>query len=186
MINTNILSYKSPRLISTSVFWDYRVKMVVVPRLCSILVVALNIFLMIDAKQKIGNSWYMQVKKNCYLFTKFGHLKSKVFWYFFLCLLWFLGKRDWSDEARKKFQKTQSPNSSQEKTQTFWRENAHKTLENRLNASKNLNTNMAKNVIIFMGDGMSLETVAATRVYMGNSNVELSFEKFPYVGLSKV
>jgi len=36
----------------------------------------------------------------------------------------------------------------------------------------------AKNIILFLGDGMSLATVAATRMYMGNENNKLSFEKF--------
>lgn len=44
----------------------------------------------------------------------------------------------------------------------------------------------AKNIIIFLGDGMSLATVAATRMYLGNENKQLSFEKFAHFGLSKV
>lgn len=44
----------------------------------------------------------------------------------------------------------------------------------------------AKNIIFFLGDGMSLTTVAATRMYIGNENQSLSFEKFPHFGLSKV
>lgn len=43
-----------------------------------------------------------------------------------------------------------------------------------------------------MGDGMSIPTLAASRVYMsqltheGGEESQLSFEKFPYTGLSKV
>ena len=55
------------------------------------------------------------------------------------------------------------------------------------------NTNIAKNIIIFIGDGMSLPTVTAARVYKGQksgslegSSASLSWESFPYVGLSKV
>lgn len=50
----------------------------------------------------------------------------------------------------------------------------------------------AKNVILFMGDGMSIPTLAASRVYMsqiyneGGEESQLSFEKFPFTGLSKV
>jgi len=50
----------------------------------------------------------------------------------------------------------------------------------------------AKNVILFLGDGMSLSTVAAARIHKGqlkgNTGEEdaLSFEKFPYTGLSRV
>jgi alkaline phosphatase len=49
----------------------------------------------------------------------------------------------------------------------------------------------AKNIILFVGDGMSLPTVAAARIYeaqlQGNSGEEnlLSFETLPYTGLSK-
>lgn len=45
---------------------------------------------------------------------------------------------------------------------------------------------MSFQVILFLGDGMSLSTVAATRVYLGDEDMQLSFEKFPYSGFSKV
>lgn len=50
---------------------------------------------------------------------------------------------------------------------------------------KNLNGNVAKNTIIFLGDGMSLPTVAASRIYNGGVERSLSFEQFPYVAMSK-
>lgn len=49
----------------------------------------------------------------------------------------------------------------------------------------------AKNIILFVGDGMSLPTVAASRIYEGQSRGQsgeenlLSFETMPYTGLSK-
>ena len=49
----------------------------------------------------------------------------------------------------------------------------------------------AKNVILFVGDGMSLPTVAAARIYEGQlrkqtgEENQLSFEKFPYTAFSK-
>ncbi|XP_061400943.1 membrane-bound alkaline phosphatase-like [Musca vetustissima] len=43
----------------------------------------------------------------------------------------------------------------------------------------------AKNIIFFLGDGMSLSTLSATRVYLGGEEQELSFESFPDVGLMK-
>ena len=49
----------------------------------------------------------------------------------------------------------------------------------------------AKNVILFLGDGMSLATVNAARIYEGQQRGEtgeenlLSFERFPYSGLVK-
>ena len=51
---------------------------------------------------------------------------------------------------------------------------------------------VAKNVIMFLGDGMSIPTLNAARIYMGQlqnqsgEETQLYFEKFPYVGLSKV
>lgn len=54
------------------------------------------------------------------------------------------------------------------------------------------NFNVAKNVIFFLGDGMSLPTITASRIYKGQQSGQsgeeskLSFEDFPYLGLSKV
>ncbi|KAJ8986186.1 hypothetical protein NQ317_005660 [Molorchus minor] len=66
---------------------------------------------------------------------------------------------------------------------SYWRQKAQNVLRRKL--SYRSNTNIAKNVILFLGDGMSIPTLAATRVYMGDENVELSFEKFPHTALSK-
>lgn len=51
--------------------------------------------------------------------------------------------------------------------------------------SSSLNKNTAKNVLLFLGDGMSISTMAAARVYMGGEKNSLSFEEFPYVAMSK-
>lgn len=51
---------------------------------------------------------------------------------------------------------------------------------------------VAKNVILFLGDGMSIPTLTAARIYLGQLNndsgeeQQLSFEKFPHTALSKV
>src|SRR6185295_2210218 len=61
------------------------------------------------------------------------------------------------------------------------------------NLSLRPNVNPAKNVILFIGDGMGVATITAARildgqqkksVYGGEENV-LSFEKFPYLAHSK-
>ena len=50
----------------------------------------------------------------------------------------------------------------------------------------------AKNVILFIGDGMSASTVTTTRIYKGQLNNKtgeeetLVFEEFPNIALSKV
>ncbi|XP_013115334.2 alkaline phosphatase [Stomoxys calcitrans] len=78
----------------------------------------------------------------------------------------------------------------QEKDPEFWRSLAHAQVLR--NAQKqHLNKNKAKNIIMFMGDGMSLATVTAARILKGQRNnrtgeeCSLSFEKFPHLALSK-
>lgn len=72
----------------------------------------------------------------------------------------------------------------------FWHDQANSELEKRLNAP--LNKNRAKNVIFFLGDGMPISAITAARILHGQrvgfSGEEqlLSFEKFPYSGLSRV
>lgn len=65
----------------------------------------------------------------------------------------------------------------------FWLENAKKLVRDKL--SEKLNTNKAKNVILFLGDGMGLTTIAATRVVMGGEEKKLSFENFPHTATAK-
>ena len=57
-----------------------------------------------------------------------------------------------------------------------------------------MNTGIAKNVILFIGDGLGMTTHTAARIYKGQiqgmekaaEEAVLSYEKFPFVGLSKV
>uniref|UniRef100_A0A182MHL4 Alkaline phosphatase n=1 Tax=Anopheles culicifacies TaxID=139723 RepID=A0A182MHL4_9DIPT len=70
-----------------------------------------------------------------------------------------------------------------EEESDYWRTAAQKSLSDHTALPKS--DRRAKNVIFFIGDGMSLTTVAATRKYLGNENVSLSFEQFPYFGLTK-
>ncbi|XP_053668295.1 alkaline phosphatase-like [Anopheles marshallii] len=62
----------------------------------------------------------------------------------------------------------------------FWLQQAQQTLAQKLATPDN--TNHAKNVIFFIGDGMSAQTVAATRMYLGNEANSLSFEHFKDIG----
>ena len=70
-----------------------------------------------------------------------------------------------------------------ESSRTFWNNKAQNYIINKV--GEKWNKNKAKNVILFLGDGMSLATIAATRMYMGSEQTQLSFEKFPHFGLSK-
>lgn len=70
-----------------------------------------------------------------------------------------------------------------EGSRTFWTQRAQSYVQSKLNSK--LNTNKAKNVIFFIGDGMSIATVAAARMYTGKEENELSFEQFPHYGLAQ-
>lgn len=79
----------------------------------------------------------------------------------------------------------------EEKDSQFWYDLAYEEIAKRL-ALDQPNAKKAKNIILFLGDGMSLSTVAAARILkgqrQGNTGEEaaLSFETFPYTGLSRV
>ncbi|KAG8249494.1 hypothetical protein J6590_017477 [Homalodisca vitripennis] len=74
-------------------------------------------------------------------------------------------------------------------TTKYWRELSVGVLQEKLTITKK--KGVAKNLILFLGDGMSLATLAAARIYLGQlkkeagENTFLSFEKFPYTGLAK-
>lgn len=79
---------------------------------------------------------------------------------------------------------------TEENTSEFWKASAQSTLRNQV--YREINNNSAKNIILFIGDGMSLPTITAARIFLGQQKGlrgeedQLSFEKFPFVGLSKV
>ena len=80
----------------------------------------------------------------------------------------------------------------------YWMQLGRDAILESLEGSADINTNLAKNVILFIGDGMSLPTVTAARIYkaqyearqqgleVNGEETFLTFEKLPHVGLSKV
>lgn len=78
----------------------------------------------------------------------------------------------------------------QEKEPKFWRDWAQRTLTKALSL-QHLNTNIAKNAILFLGDGMGIPTVTAARILKGQMNgfsgeeTQLEMDKFPHVALAK-
>lgn len=64
-------------------------------------------------------------------------------------------------------------------------------LEERLNVARPLHK-MARNIIIFVGDGMGISTITASRILKGQlkggcgEEERLEFERFPYSSLIKV
>ncbi|XP_050434432.1 membrane-bound alkaline phosphatase-like [Adelges cooleyi] len=75
----------------------------------------------------------------------------------------------------------------------FWMGRGMFDLNRRLKVLESPIVGRAKNIVFFLGDGMSLSTVTAARVYMEqtsgssfpNGNASLSFEYFPYTGLAR-
>ncbi len=65
----------------------------------------------------------------------------------------------------------------------FWLEMGQQILEEQL--SIKLNEGKAKNVILFVGGGMSTQTSTAARMYLGGEELKLSFDSFPNVGMAK-
>jgi alkaline phosphatase len=76
-------------------------------------------------------------------------------------------------------------------TPKFWIDSGKASLDKADRIANN--KKKAKNVILFIGDGMGISTVAASRIFEGQSQPgnrggeehSLSFEKFPHVALSK-
>ena len=78
-----------------------------------------------------------------------------------------------------------------------WMDLGKKELDEALNVMRNINTNVAKNIILFIGDGMSLTTLTAARIFKAQYNgrrkgkrvngeeSNLTFQTFPHMALSK-
>lgn len=77
-----------------------------------------------------------------------------------------------------------------EKSSDYWRQQAQDTLRQALTLQE-LNKNIAKNVIMFLGDGMGVPTVTASRILKGQlggqsgEETVLEMDKFPFVALAK-
>ena len=76
----------------------------------------------------------------------------------------------------------------------FWRDYGFQEIKDSIEMQEtSINTNIAKNIILFIGDGMSNPTISAARILKGiqekNPYPErgfLSFERFPHLGRIKV
>ncbi|XP_066477672.1 alkaline phosphatase-like [Tiliqua scincoides] len=77
----------------------------------------------------------------------------------------------------------------EEKNPEYWNQQAKQTLTSALKLTPV--NHRAKNVILFLGDGMGVPTISAARIYKGQlaggpgEDSVLAMEKFPYVALSK-
>ena len=78
-----------------------------------------------------------------------------------------------------------------------WNDLGRKELDEALDVMRSINTNVAKNIILFIGDGMSLTTLTASRIYKAQfkgrkegahvkgEESSLTFQTFPHTALSK-
>ncbi|XP_070514231.1 alkaline phosphatase isoform X2 [Cardiocondyla obscurior] len=65
----------------------------------------------------------------------------------------------------------------------YWHQLANKELEESL--AYRWNVRRAKNVIVFVGDGMSQDTITASRIYRAGEAGRLAWEHFPHIGMLK-
>ncbi|XP_066973323.1 alkaline phosphatase-like [Macrobrachium rosenbergii] len=80
------------------------------------------------------------------------------------------------------------PNPIAGEDQAYWKRDAQETLMRQLKISNQVN--QAKNVIFFLGDGMSISTVTAARIQKGSltglwEREKMVWEEFPHAALSK-
>lgn len=81
-----------------------------------------------------------------------------------------------------------SPNNDD---RNYWRDYGEKYLRKILKSQGIKEVDVARNVIMFVGDGMSFATIAAGRVLKGQmekksgEESEMVFESFPHLGMSK-
>ncbi|XP_017066483.1 membrane-bound alkaline phosphatase [Drosophila eugracilis] len=74
---------------------------------------------------------------------------------------------------------------AEEQQTQYWVDKAQAKLLSKLAEAQATSANKAKNVIMFLGDGMSVHTVTATRNLLGDSAEQVYFDRFPYTGFSK-
>ncbi|XP_038222680.1 membrane-bound alkaline phosphatase-like [Zerene cesonia] len=101
----------------------------------------------------------------------------------------------WSDEYHKVHRNTlrhDLQSNAREWTSDYWKQKANIAIKDRLQSGcSGHGAKRARNVVLFLGDGMSVPTLAAARTLLGQRDhrtgeeAQLSFENFPTVGLAK-
>ncbi|XP_034490902.1 alkaline phosphatase, tissue-nonspecific isozyme [Drosophila innubila] len=91
--------------------------------------------------------------------------------------------------------KRQAETNEDERTASYWLEQAQRQLADRLERTRVTggggDKRVAKNIIMLMGDGLSITTLTAARILKGQhagqsgEECQLAVEQFPYSGLSK-
>ncbi|CAG9862906.1 unnamed protein product [Phyllotreta striolata] len=75
------------------------------------------------------------------------------------------------------------PALSYKENQTYWRQKGAEELNEALNLKQR--NGVAKNVILFIGDGMGVQTIVASRIYSKGETGSLAWEKFKNMGALK-
>ncbi|XP_017855522.1 PREDICTED: membrane-bound alkaline phosphatase [Drosophila arizonae] len=83
----------------------------------------------------------------------------------------------------KQQQQQQQPRLAGEESNAYWRDQGVQFIKQKL--SELPKQGRAKNIIMFLGDGMGVTTTSAARNLLGGEEQSLSFDHFPYTGLSK-
>lgn len=79
----------------------------------------------------------------------------------------------------------------EQQTSNSWYQQGNKSIENKLSYLDMSQAGKAKNIILFVGDGMGISTLTAARILQGQIQGQtgeenyLSFERFPFSGLAK-
>ncbi|XP_012942912.1 alkaline phosphatase, tissue-nonspecific isozyme [Aplysia californica] len=78
-----------------------------------------------------------------------------------------------------------------EENSEYWRQVGRYALRRAITVARHQNKNLARNIVLFIGDGMGISTVTAARIRAGQMNNRsgeenlLFFERFPHTGLMK-
>ncbi|KAJ8403190.1 hypothetical protein AAFF_G00354070 [Aldrovandia affinis] len=98
-----------------------------------------------------------------------------------------LGEPGWADTSTG--EDSPAPTAEREKDPAYWNSQARETLQAALRLRPL--SHRAKNLILFLGDGMGISTVSAARILRGQMDgasgeeTELAMDTFPHLALSK-
>ncbi|XP_078601765.1 alkaline phosphatase-like isoform X1 [Branchiostoma floridae x Branchiostoma japonicum] len=96
----------------------------------------------------------------------------------------------WQTRARRAHAQSRTAPTDQERTPDYWTNMARASIDEALRL-QTLNTNVAKNVVLFLGDGMGVSTVTTARILKGQKagnpgeETVLAMDSLPYTAMSK-